>query len=97
MTEQTKATQSVTVSNREGFHLRAATTLIVVARRYNADIAIVKGSLSVDAKSTPLQLLGLGAFEGDKVMLEATGGDAEAAVKALADLFDAHFQVEDDE
>ncbi len=69
--------------------------MILVARRFEANISIVKGSLTVDAKSTPLQLLGLGAFQGDQVLLEANGQDAEQAVETLANLFDSHFQVEE--
>jgi phosphotransferase system HPr (HPr) family protein len=91
---KTEATRTVTVVNREGFHLRAAMLLIALARRFDASIAIVKGSFRGDAKSTPLQLLGLGANQGDRVILEAVGDDAHDAVDALAELFASHFSEE---
>ena len=82
------------MTNREGFHLRAATVLMNTARSFVADITIIKGGMTVDAKSTPLQLLGLGAFQGDVLMLEAIGDDAEQAVEALQALFERHFEEE---
>lgn len=94
--EAPKAVREVSVTNREGFHLRAATVLMNTARSFNADIVIIKGSMSVDAKSTPLQLLGLGAFQGDVLMLEAVGEDAQEAVDTLGALFERHFEEEGD-
>lgn len=82
------------MTNREGFHLRAATVLMNTARSFKADIVIIKGSMTVDAKSTPLQLLGLGAFQGDVLLIEAVGADAQRAVDALHDLFERHFEEE---
>lgn len=94
--ESPKIVREVSVTNREGFHLRAATVLMNAARRFDADIVIIKGSMSVDAKSTPLQLLGLGAFQGDVLMLEAVGADAQRAVDALHTLFERHFEEEEE-
>jgi phosphotransferase system HPr (HPr) family protein len=91
---KTKATRTVAVVNREGFHLRAAMLLIALARQFDSDIAIAKGSFRADAKSTPLQLLGLGAYQGDRVIIEAVGDDAHDAVDAMAELFASHFSEE---
>ena len=92
--EASKIVREVSVTNREGFHLRAATVLMNTARSFEADIVIIKGSMSVDAKSTPLQLLGLGAFQGDVLMLEAVGDDAQRAIDTLHALFERHFEEE---
>ena len=87
-----KATRTVTVLNPEGLHLRAATLVVLLARRFRSDIALVKGSVSAEAKSMPLQLLGLVAEQGDQLTLEAVGDDADAALEALAELFASDFQ-----
>jgi phosphotransferase system HPr (HPr) family protein len=89
-----KATRTVNVLNPEGLHLRAATLVVLLARRFRSDIALVKGGISADGKSTPLQLLGLGAEQGEQLALEAVGDDADEALEALADLFASGFQEE---
>ncbi|MBN1908686.1 MAG: HPr family phosphocarrier protein [Pirellulales bacterium] len=90
MTE-TKLTRTVTLTNDEGFHLRAATVVMVVANRYKSKIALVRKNHSVDGKATPLQLVGLGALQGDQLRIEAEGPDAAAALDALVEVFAAHF------
>ncbi|NLE38161.1 MAG: HPr family phosphocarrier protein [Pirellulaceae bacterium] len=85
-------TRTVAVVNHEGFHLRATTLLVNLARRFDSTITLVKGSYSVDAKSTPLQLLGLDAHQGDRITLKANGHDAGEALDALAELFASHFE-----
>ncbi|MEA1951277.1 MAG: HPr family phosphocarrier protein [Planctomycetota bacterium] len=86
-----RATRTVTVANREGFHLRAATLFVCLAQRFGSDIEVSKGDRMADGKSTALHLAGLGAFEGDQMLLQADGDDAEEALDALAALFTAHF------
>ena len=90
------ATRTVTVSNRGGFHLRAATLFSNLARRFECQIEVANGSKSTDGKSTPLHLLGLGAAQGDQLVLEAVGDDADAALEALVELI-AHELFEEDE
>jgi len=85
-------TRTVTVVNHEGFHLRAMTLLVNLARRFDATITLVKGNYSVDAKNTPLQLLGLDAHQGDTITVKASGRDAGEALDALAELFASHFE-----
>jgi phosphocarrier protein HPr len=87
-----EATRTVTVVNREGFHLRAASLLVSSARRFDSTISIAKGNHVVDGKSTPLQLLGLGAGQGERLVLKAIGPDARDALDVLAGLFASHFE-----
>ncbi|MBN1588330.1 MAG: HPr family phosphocarrier protein [Pirellulales bacterium] len=87
-----EATRTVTVINREGFHLRAASLLVNSARQFDSAISIVKGNQTVDGKSTPLQLLGLGAEQGEMLVLRATGHDAHDALDVLANLFASRFE-----
>ena len=86
-----KATRTVTVANREGFHLRAATLFVCLAQNYKASVTVSKNDRVADGKSTALHLTVLGAFEGDQLLLKADGDDAEEALDALAALFTTHF------
>jgi phosphocarrier protein HPr len=88
------ATRTVTVLNPEGLHLRAATLVVLLARRFRSDVALAKGGLSADGKNTPLQLLGLVAEQGDQLAIEAVGDDSEEALEALAGLFASGFREE---
>ncbi len=86
-------TRSVTVTNRHGLHARPAVVIVKTVRKYDAQVRIHKGNQVVDAASI-LDLLSLGATQGTKLVLSATGRQAEEVIKALARLFDAEFEVE---
>ena len=81
----------MTVANREGFHLRAATLFVCLAQKFKSEIKVSKGNRSADGKSTALHLTGLGAFQGEKLAIKADGDDAEEAIAALAALFTPNF------
>ena len=87
-----EVTRTVTVTNYEGFHLRAASLVMTLARRFESHISIAKGNHTEDAKDTPLQLVGLDAHQGDKLLLRATGPDADEALEALVGLFASEFE-----
>lgn len=89
---ENEATRTVTVTNYEGVHLRAATLLGSLAQRFDSTISVAKGNHVVDAKSTPLQWLSLGAGQGEVLVLKAVGQDAAEAVDALAGMLAAHFE-----
>ena len=84
-------TQSVTVLNYGGIHLRAASLLVTTSRGFEADVWVAKDNHVVDAKSEPLQLLAMGIGEGEVLELRARGTDAQAALDALVELFAARF------
>ena len=81
----------VRVSNPEGVHLRAATLIAETVRGYHSKVALQKGSERVEGTDV-LQMVSLGAGEGNELRLEATGCDAEAVLDALVALFNSHFQ-----
>lgn len=64
------------------------------AREFNAEIKLRKGSYAADCRSV-LDLLTLGAFQGDPLVIEASGEDAEEAVAAIAVLFNSRFYEDD--
>lgn len=94
--DEPRAIRTVTMSNRGGFHLRAATLFGDLARRFECQIEVAKVSGFADGKSTPLQLLGLDAHQGDQLVLEAVGDDADAALDALVELITYELFEEDE-
>lgn len=87
---EAKPTRTVTVVNPEGVHARAATLVAETVRRFRARIELVKGRHRVDGTDV-LQILSLGAGQGEQLLLEGSGDDAEAALDALVRLFASHF------
>lgn len=83
-------TKKLLVSNRCGIHLRVAAMLAKTGKEFDAAIKIRKGSYLADGTSI-LDLLSLGAFQGDPVVLEVSGTDAQAAMDAIVALFEARF------
>lgn len=83
-------TQEVVVRMRQGLHARPADMLAREARRWQSRVELVTDSARVDAKSI-LDVLTLAAEEGTRLVIEAAGPDAEAAIAALALLFDRNF------
>ena len=63
-------------------HARPAGALAVAAARFDADIRLTVVSRSADARSV-LAVMGLGATSGQRIVVSATGPDAEPAVAAL--------------
>jgi phosphotransferase system HPr (HPr) family protein len=93
---QTEATRTVTVGNPEGIHLRAATLIAKLVRSHNARVVLQKENNKVEGTDV-LQILSLGTAEGEQLVLEATGNDAEKVLEALAKLFDGNFHEDDGE
>lgn len=86
-------TRTVTVANHDGLHLRAATLIAELVRGYRAEVKVVKGSDRVNATDV-LQVVSLATHAGEKLLLEATGEEAEAVLDGLARLFAGRFQNE---
>ena len=95
----------VEVRNRAGLHARPATILAIRAKDFDAEVELVlitvpedhhlEPGTRVDAKNS-IELISLGAPHGTALDIEAQGRDAEAAVTALADLFETCFGLEDE-
>ena len=78
------------IVNRLGLHARAAAKLTHVASGFQSDIWISRSGRRVNAKSI-MGVMMLAAGKGSKVKLEAEGGDADAALKALTSLIADRF------
>ena len=78
------------IVNRLGLHARAAAQLVRMANEYNSDISLIKSNQQANAK-TIMEVLMLGAVQGENLTVEATGDDEEHAGEAIVQLIDARF------
>lgn len=78
------------VSNQLGLHVRAAAMVVRTMQPYQSKVTIRTDGGSADAGSV-LDLLTLSASKGTKIVVQAKGPDAEAAVAALGDLIARNF------
>lgn len=80
----------VVVLNRFGMHARPASLLVKTASRFQAETFLVRGPTAVSVRSI-MGVLTLGCEPGTALFIRGTGPDAEAAVAALAELFEKKF------
>lgn len=73
---------TVTLSNRVGLHARPAGAFVRVANGFQSQITVTCGEKSADGKRL-LGVLSLEADQGASISIEASGDDAEAALRAL--------------
>ncbi len=85
--------QSFVIGNELGLHARAATRLVQVANRFEAEVEIEKDGQAVNGKSI-MGVLMLMAAKGTTIIIRSDGDDAPAAVKALGELIDRKFDEE---
>jgi phosphocarrier protein len=85
-----KVVKKLEIKNKLGLHARAAALLVQTANKFAAQITIAKDGQSTDGRSI-MGVLTLAATQGSKIQIEASGEDAEQAVKAIEKLVDARF------
>jgi phosphotransferase system HPr (HPr) family protein len=79
------------IKNAEGLHMRPAMKFVDIANRFESEINVSNGEMSVDGKSI-LQISMLAATCGTKLKVTAKGPDARKAVDALKELVEEkHF------
>ena len=83
--------KTVRVRNRAGLHARPAAEFVKRAGRFEAEIELVRGVLTVNGKSI-MGVLMLAAEQGSRLKLWASGDDAEDAIEALANLVGRGFE-----
>lgn len=89
--------KEVTIINKLGLHVRAATKLVQLASEFDLNITIHCNSQSADAKSI-MEVLMLAAIVGSTVMIQADGdsNDEESeALEKIVELFNDRFGEEE--
>lgn len=90
--------QQVTIEHSKGLHARPATAFVQAADEFDADIRVstADDDWKVNAKSS-VQVITLGAEQGDELVIHADGEDSEQAVARLVELVKADFELSDGE
>ena len=83
--------RTVIVTNPQGLHARPADAFVKLARKFSCKVEVIKDNERVDGKSI-LAILTLAAVEGTRLVIEAAGQDALAAVDALEALIAQDFE-----
>ena len=84
------AKRDARIRNRLGMHARAAVKFVQLANKYSSDVRVLKDGNEANGKSI-MGLLTLVAAPGTSMTVICDGGDAEAAVAALAEWVDTGF------
>jgi phosphocarrier protein FPr/phosphocarrier protein len=78
----------VEIPMAHGVHARPAGRIAAALKPFAADVRLVAGARSGNARS-PVALLALGLKHGDRVTVEGNGADCRAAVEAVAALIES--------
>lgn len=85
-----RVVKKIEIKNKLGVHARAAALMVQTVNKFSAQINFSADGQTTDGRSI-LGVMSLGVPQGSKIQIEATGEDAEKAVKALEKLIDARF------
>jgi phosphocarrier protein HPr len=78
------------IKNKLGLHARAAALLVQTVNRFAAQVHFSKDGVTTDGRSI-MGVLTLAATQGSKLVVEASGDDAEKVVRAIEKLIDSRF------
>lgn len=84
------ASATAEIVNKLGLHARASAKLTQVASAFHCEIWIARNGRRVNAKSI-MGVMMLAAGQGTKVIVEASGADAEQALAAILQLIGDKF------
>jgi len=82
--------REVEIVNKLGLHARASARLTQVAAQFKSNVWASRNGRRVNAKSI-MGVMMLAAGQGSTVVLEADGGDADAALAAISKLIAERF------
>lgn len=82
------------VKDPKGIHARPSDILAKVANRFECNICLVSEDIDANAKKV-VQVLSLGAAQGEEIVVEADGPDEREAVDALKTLIESDFEFPD--
>ena len=83
--------KSISVQNRAGIHARPAALIAQTANKFQADIEIIRGATTVNAKSI-MGVITLAAGYQSLLTLRTDGTDEQEAMVAICALFENKFE-----
>ncbi|WP_020403625.1 HPr family phosphocarrier protein [Gracilimonas tropica] len=87
--------KKVTIKNSAGLHARPSAQLVKLAGKFKSDFFIHSYGYRVNGKSI-LGVMTLAAEHGAELELEVDGPDEEEAMKAIVELIDNKFGMEEE-
>lgn len=75
----------IVIKNSVGLHARPAVMVVTEASKFKSQIFFVKDNKEYDAKSI-MNILAMGASQGDEIIIKAEGPDEKEAVNTLITL-----------
>lgn len=85
--------KKLVVKNKLGLHARPAALFVQLANRFECDIMVKKGQKAVNGKSI-MGILMLAAGKGSRILIRASGKDAQIAVEELERLVSSNLPEE---
>jgi phosphotransferase system HPr (HPr) family protein len=85
--------QEVTVTSPNGMQMRVVTQFVTAAKAFNSNITVTTPDGRSASARRPLDLLGLGAKQGQVLTVSANGSDEQASVEHLVKLLTQLFAV----
>lgn len=85
-----KLVKKLEIKNKLGLHARAAAALVQTVNKFSAQVTFTKDGQTADGRSI-MGILTLAAPQGSKVQVEASGEEAEQALRAIERLIDRKF------
>ncbi len=79
--------RTITIGSKSGLHARPAAVFVQNAKGFQSQVKLSKNDKIVNGKSI-LSVLSLGVEQGEQVILQADGNDAEPAVSTLVSLLE---------
>jgi phosphocarrier protein HPr len=89
-----KIVRVLEIVNQRGLHARASAKFVQTVERFDADIRVTRCGETVGGDSI-MGLMMLAAASGTSIEVEATGPDAEAAMRAIEALVAQRFGEDD--
>jgi phosphocarrier protein len=83
--------KKVTVENKLGLHARPSAKVVQTASKFESEIYLIKGSMTVNVKSM-LGVMSLSAEYGTELTLRVEGDDEKEAARAIVRLFKTKFR-----
>ena len=96
MNEPAISRRRVEIVNTHGLHMRPANRFVELARSFESEVWVDRGGTRVNGKSI-MDMSTLAADRGEALDLEARGPDADEALRALAELVAAGFDMTEED
>ncbi|GLH80810.1 phosphocarrier protein HPr [Bradyrhizobium sp. SSBR45G] len=81
------------ITNKRGLHARASAKFVQMVEKFQAEVWVTRGGETVGGRSI-MGLMMLAAAPGTKILVSATGPEAQAALQAITDLVNDKFHEE---